>query len=153
MRLFFRCWLTMWVIAATTFAQSNQVIRVSEARAIQPAEVSIAINPTNPNNIIGVSFQSGAPGGVSNFAYVTTDGGKTWKTIKTKNVKGITQGDDVITFDANGAAHHAFIAFTGIRVLKSSRAATGIIVNTTRDGGASWEEPVAAIDHINSVTP
>jgi hypothetical protein len=153
MKLFFRCWVMVCFIVSTTVAQSHKVVRITEAKANQPAEVSIAINPTNPNNIIGVSFQFASAGGVSNFAYVTTDGGNTWKTVATKNVKGITQGDDVITFDANGAAHHAFIAFTGIRVPKPSRAATGIIVNSTRDGGASWEEPVAAVDHINTVTP
>lgn len=153
MRFSFRCWLTLCVFISTTFAQSNQVVRITEESAIQPAEVSIAINPTNPNNIIGVSFQYANPGGVSNFAYVTTDGGKTWKTMATKNVKGITQGDDVITFDASGAAHHAFIAFAGIRVPRPRRAVTGIIVNSTRDGGTSWEEPVPAIDHLNSVTP
>jgi hypothetical protein len=141
------------LIPLEVFAQTHEVVRVSEVNANQPAEVSIAINPTNPNNIIGVSFQFAGPGGVSNFAYVTTDGGKTWKTVATKNTKAITQGDDVITFDASGAAHHAFIAFAGIRVPKPRRAVTGIIVNTTRDGGATWEEPVPAIDHINSVTP
>ncbi|MEW6129070.1 MAG: sialidase family protein [Acidobacteriota bacterium] len=153
MKFFCSGLLSLCLIAGNAIAQSNTVVRISDDKAIQPAEVSIAINPTNPDNLIGVSFQYGRPGGTSNFAYVTKDGGKTWKTIETKNVKGITQGDDVITFDSQGAAHHAFIAFTGIRVVKPKRAVTGIIVNSSRDGGLNWDEPVPAIDHINSVTP
>ena len=153
MKVFLCCLLLSAIFTTSSFAQSNVVVRITEPNAIQPAEVSVAINPTNPNNIIATSFQYGKVGGTSNFTYTSTDGGKTWKTFETKNLKGITQGDDVITFDSKGTAHHAFIAFAGIRVPRPKRAITGIIVSSSSDGGFTWNEPVPAIDHINSVTP
>lgn len=153
MKRFLSASLMSLLLVASSFAQSNTVVRITEPNAIQPAEVSVAINPTNPNNIIATSFQYVKTGGTSNFTYTSTDGGKTWKTVETKNIKSVTQGDDVITFDGKGNAHHAFIAFAGIYVPRPKRAITGIIISSSSDGGITWNEPVPAIDHINSVTP
>jgi hypothetical protein len=65
------------VLSFPGFAQSHRVVQITEKDALNPAEVSVAINPKNPNNIIGVSLQYGKPGQarVSNCRYVTHDGG------------------------------------------------------------------------------
>lgn len=135
------------------FAQ--HVVRVSDADAINPAEVSIAINPKNPDNIIAASFQTGRPPRprASSFNYVSMDGGKTWKTIPVSNPKALTQGDDTVYFSGDGTAYHAHLSFVGIRVAKPARAESGILVEASRDGGLTWNESVPAINHINSVTP
>src|SRR5258708_2470 len=80
-------------------AQAQQVVRISEPDAVNPAEVSIAINPKNPDNIVGASFQPGIPPKprASSYNYVTLDGGKTWKTVPSANSKNLTQGDDTVT--------------------------------------------------------
>src|SRR6185312_3694362 len=91
---------------ALTAAQ--QVVRITEPSAINPAEVSIAINPSNPDNMIAASFQIGRPpkprAGSSH--YVTFDGGKTWKTVATPNPSNLVQGDDVVVFGSDGIAYH-----------------------------------------------
>src|SRR6266550_5274050 len=118
-------------------AFAQQVVRVSDANAIDPAEVSIAINPRNPNNIVAASFQSGRPPRprAGSYNYVSMDGGKTWKTIPVNDPKGLTQGDDTVYFGSDGTAYHAHLSFVGIRVSKPKRAESGILVEASRDGG------------------
>ncbi|MBI3653956.1 MAG: exo-alpha-sialidase [Acidobacteria bacterium] len=147
--------LILLILTINSFAQSHSVVQISPAGAIGTCEVSVAINPTNPNNIIGTSHMNGLPGGgrVNNATYVTTDGGKTWKTMPTQNPKSLVQGDDSIAFGSDGTAYHAYMSFDGIRVPRPKRAVGGMWVETSKDGGRSWNEAVPAIEHINSVTP
>jgi hypothetical protein len=130
-------------------------VRVSESDAINPAEVSIAINPKNPDNIVASSFQTGRPPRphAGSYNYVSTDGGKTWKTIPVEDPRGLTQGDDTVYFGSDGSAYHAHLSFVGIRVARPPRAESGILVEASKDGGLTWNESVPAINHINSVTP
>src|ERR1700736_5494077 len=79
-------WIAVALTLFTFFAQdayAQRVVRVSEPDAINPAEVSIAINPRNPNNIVGASFQTGSPPKprAGSYTYVSMDGGRTWKTV------------------------------------------------------------------------
>lgn len=147
--------LLLLTLSLTARAQTHRVVRISDKDAVNPSEVSVAINPKNPDNIIGVSLQSGRPGQarVSNARYVTMDGGKTWTTVAAPNPRQVPQGDDSIAFSSEGIAYHAYMSFDGIRVKRPSRAFTGIWVSATRNGGSGWTEPVPVIDHINSVTP
>src|SRR5467141_4100777 len=128
-------------------ALAQNVVRVSEPDAINPAEVSIAINPRNPDNMVGASFQRGRPPRPSSgsYNYLTLDGGKTWKTVPTVDPHNLTQGDDAVSFGADGSVYHAHLSFVGIRVLRPARAESGIIVDSSRDGGLSWNDPVPAI--------
>jgi hypothetical protein len=152
---FFRLALVICLITTSVLAQSHTVVRITEPDVIGACEVSVAINPTNPNNIIGTSHTSGRAGGVrmNNAAYVTTDGGKTWKMVPTQNPKGLVQGDDSITFASDGTAYHAYMSFDGIRVQRPRRAVSAMLVASSKDGGLTWNESVPAIEHINSVTP
>jgi len=140
---------------ASRLAFGQQVVRVSNVDAINPAEVSIAINPKNPDNIVAASFQTGRPPRprAGSYNYVSTDGGKTWKTIPVADPKNLTQGDDAVCFSGDGTAHHAHLSFVGIRVAKPPRAESGILIESSKDGGLTWNESVPAINHINSVTP
>jgi hypothetical protein len=136
-------------------ALAQRVIRVSDPDAINPAEVSIAINPKNPDNIVAASFQTGRPPKprASSYNYVSMDGGKTWKSVPVENPKGLTQGDDAVYFGGDGTAYHTHLSFVGIRAAKPPRAESGILVEASSDGGLSWKESVPAINHINSVIP
>src|SRR5258705_5266478 len=122
-------------------AFAQQVVRVSDAEAINPAEVSIAINPKNPDNIVAASFQTGRPPRprASSYNYVSMDGGKTWKTIPVADPKNLTQGDDTVYFGNDGTAYHAHLSFVGIRVAKPSRAENGILIEASKDGGLTWD--------------
>jgi len=134
---------------------AQKVFRVSDPDAINPAEVSIAINPKNPDNIVAASFQAGQPPRprYASYYYVSMDGGKTWKTIPVEDLKNLTQGDDAVYFSSDGTAYHIHLSFVGIRVAMPPRAESGMIVESSKDGGLTWNEPVTAINHVNTVTP
>ena len=131
----------------------HRVVRITGPEARQPAEVSVAINPTDPSHLVAVSHQSNRPGHApSNYAYVSEDGGRTWKSVASRNPDNRNQGDDAVIFDADGVCRHTYIAFEGIRVPRPRRAATGIFLASSRDGVA-WDAPVPVVDHVNSVEP
>jgi hypothetical protein len=134
---------------------AQQVVRITEPSAINPAEVTIAINPKNPDNMIAASFQTGHPPKprAGSYHYVTFDGGKTWKTVMTPNPTNLVQGDDVIVFSNDGIAYHVHLSFDGIRQARPVRAESGMIINVSKDGGNTWSEGTAAVDHINTVIP
>jgi len=154
-----RLWAKITVLVAILGiygeAAAQQIVRVTEPDAIGPAEVTIAINPKNPENIAAASFQTGRPPRprAGSYNYVSTDGGKTWKTVPVADPKGLTQGDDTVYFSNDGTVYHAHLSFEGIRVARPPRAESGILVDASRDGGLTWNESVPAINHVNSVTP
>jgi len=104
--------------------------------------------------MIGVSLQNGPPGTprTSNFVYVSTNAGKTWRTVPAANPGRRVQGDDAVTFGPVGIAYRTYISLEGIRVRRPERAFSGILLSASRDG-LTWSEPVAVIDHVNSVAP
>jgi hypothetical protein len=134
---------------------AQRVVRVTEPEALNPAEVTIAINPRNPANIVAASFQAGRPPKprAGSYNYVSMNGGKTWKTVASPDPQNLVQGDDAVAFSNDGTLYHVHLAFDGIRVQRPKRAMSGILVDSSRDGGLTWGEPVPAINHINSVTP
>jgi hypothetical protein len=141
--------------AACASAQSHRVTRISPDTLRQPAEVAVAINPTDPDNIVAVGLAEGKTAGVrvTNYAFVTVDGGDTWVTTAAPNPAQRVQGDDAIAFDADGNAYRSYISFEGIRVDRPERAENGIFVSRSPDGGISWLDPVPVVDHINTVEP
>jgi hypothetical protein len=131
-----------------------RVVDVTPAEARRPAEVSVAINPSNPEHAIAVMLQAGAPGEprVSNWSYASHDGGVTWTPVRADNAGGRPQGDDAVVFGADGTAFHSYISFDGIRVERPQRAFSGIFVRSTKDG-LEWNAPVPVVDHINTAIP
>ena len=128
---------------------------ISPLDARRPAEVALAINPTNPEHVIATFIQSTTPGTQprsSNWAYVSTDGGLVWKGAPAPNPEKRVQGDDVVVFGRDGTALHTYIAFDGIRVERPERAVTGIWTRRSQDG-VVWEPAVPVIDHVNTVIP
>src|SRR3954471_21458395 len=103
---------------ASHLTLAQQVVRVTDADAVNPAEVTIAINPKNPDNIVAASFQAGRPPRPpsGSYSYSSMDGGKTWKTVPVADPKGLTQGDGVVYVGSDGTAYHAHLSFVGIRV-------------------------------------
>lgn len=150
---FLAAFIFLTCFSAVTFAQ--KVVRVSDPDAINPAEVTIAINPKNPANVVAASFAIGKsprpPYG--SYNYSSMDGGLTWKTIPVADPKDLTQGDDAVYFSSDGTVYHIHLSFIGIRVSRPKRAANGMMVESSSDGGLTWSEPVAAINHENTVIP
>jgi hypothetical protein len=135
-----------------TAAFTHEVVRVSSPQTRSAVETSVAINPNKPNHIIAVALGPVPGSGTSDFAFVSEDGGHTWKTVALPNPSQRTQGDDSIAFSADGTALHMYISFTGIRVARPAKASTGIFLSTSRDGLA-WTDPTPVVDQLNTVTP
>ena len=142
-------------ILCSPLTSAQQVVRITEPSASNAGEVSIAINPKNPDNMIAASFQVGRPPGprAGSRHYVTFDAGKTWKTLPTPNLPQMVQGDDIVVFSSDGIAYHVHLSFDGIRVARPARAENGMIVNVSKDGGNTWTDGTAAVNHVNTVTP
>ena len=147
--------IVLGLIVGAQLTLAQQVVRITEPSAINPGEVSIAINPKNPDNMIAASFQVGRPPKprAGSYHYVTFDGGKTWKTVQTPNPTNLVQGDDVLAFSNDGVAYHVHLSFDGIRLARPVRAENGMIVNVSKDGGNTWTDGTAAINHVNTVIP
>lgn len=109
-------------------------------------ETSIAVNPTNVNNIIGGAndYQLGVnPGGhisesVLSRAHVTFDGGKTWSMYPIfSNSSYQGTGDPALAFDASG---HAYYGTLGFRFVGPSSATNpDVLVSNSGDGGKTWD--------------
>ena len=108
-------------------------------------ETSIAVNPTDENNIIGGAndYQLAVnPGGqvsqsVHSRAHVTFDGGRTWSEYPI-TFGGTYQatGDPAVAFDAAGRAYYATLGF---RFVGPSNALNpDILVANSPDGGQTW---------------
>ena len=114
---------------------------------------SVAVNPTDPSNIIGVYQQDrwalGASRGV--VAAVSHDGGQTW-TATWPHFSICAGGnaanggdyqrtrDPWVSFAPNGDAY--FISRTGSPIGDPSSSPAAILVSKSVDGGDHWSEPV-----------
>ena len=131
------------------FARTD--VNVTQREGTQ-AETSIAVNPTDPNNIIIGSndFDSddGAP--LNDSVWVTKDGGKKWVREKIPVPVGTSSsGDPTIVFNRAGRAVYAHVVFgnTGERTLAAA---------VSDDKGDSWTHALitaAMVDSINDDKP
>jgi len=109
-------------------------------------ETSIAVNPTNTQNMIGGvnDYQlSLNPGGhlgetILSRAHVTVDGGKTWTEYPVfSNSTYQATGDPSLAFDAIG---HAYYGTLGFRFVGPANASNpDVLVSNSGDGGKTWD--------------
>jgi hypothetical protein len=108
-------------------------------------ETSIAVNPTDHNNIIGGvnDYQLGInPGGhvsqtLRSRAHVSFDGGKTWTMYPVNsNASYQATGDPAVAFDANGHAYYATLGFRFVGPVNAQN--PDVIVSNSGDGGVTW---------------
>ena len=108
-------------------------------------ETSIAVNPTNPNNMIGgvndYQLTLNPDGHLSETilsqAHVTFDGGATWADYPVfSNAAYQATGDPGLSFDANG---HAYYSTLGFRFVSKANAQNpDVLVSNSGDGGKTW---------------
>jgi hypothetical protein len=107
-------------LAGTTVFAQSQNVRLDREGA-QPEEVTIAINPTNPDNLIA--------GANLRYYFHSDDGGETWTQAQ---MPSGTWGDPCVIFDAGGRAYFANLVYGW----------DAIIVRHSDDGGKTWSEAV-----------
>ena len=116
----------------------------------------IAVNPTNPNNLIGVYQQDRyAFGGARGLAAaVSHDGGATWSATYphfsfcaggTATNGGDFQraSDPWVSFAPNGDAYFISLSITFVGPVSATGSA--ILVSKSTDGGDNWSEPVTLV--------
>jgi hypothetical protein len=109
-------------------------------------ETSIAVNPTNPLNMVGFTNDtqfavnpSGnfMEGGISRVRF-TMDGGKSWTTIGLVSNQYNFTGDPAVSFDAHGTLYLTSLGFR----YNGGKSPTGVepdvIFSSSADGGQTW---------------
>ena len=132
--------------------QGFEVINISQSANWTNAQTEtwMAINPTNPQNLIATSndnhYLSGRDGWRMS-AFSTTDGGKNWKHSKTPSNEGLafstvgtggTIFDPGIAFDSKGNAFYSYgFTQTGPDRAKNKN---GVFIAKSTDGGRTWSD-------------
>ena len=114
-------------------------------------EPHVAINPTNPDNVIGVWQQDryssgGAARGL--MTGVSFDGGNTWtpRSLPWSQCSGgeyQRATDPWVTFSPNGTAHQVALGVSGESFTPSGVSA--VLASRSTDGGITWSNPVTLI--------
>lgn len=111
-------------------------------------EPYLAVNPANPNNLIGVWQQDrwsngGANGLVTGFSL---DGGRTWAARRAPFSRCAggsyaRASDPWVTFSPDGTAYQVALAFSG--GARQPGSSSAVLVSRSFDGGDRWSEPLA----------
>ena len=103
-------------------------VRVTDPRSNDPEEVTVAINPTNPLNLVA--------GANLRYYYFSLDGGTSWTQ---RLLPAGTWGDPCVIFDNMGTAYYGH--------LTDSRPIGGkwidrLTIHRSSDGGRNWSDSV-----------
>ena len=152
-------------VRANQDCSSNTVPRYA-GRGQAQNETSIAVNPTNPKNVIGTQNDYRRGDGSCGYDF-SKDSGKDWGSGLLPigfSVGGVdnssasrhywtSSGDPAIAFDSTGAAYYSCGVFdrsfptndTALCPNPAGNCASGIFVFRSVDGGASWNFPGGSI--------
>jgi uncharacterized repeat protein (TIGR01451 family) len=124
--------------AAAPFGGATVQVNLDTTPPSAQQETTIAVNPTNPRNLVAGSITWELGDGQCG-AYASTDRGRTWTHQVLPDVPTFTAaGDPVVAFDANGTAYYLCMN------LKGGNGRTQYVWRST-DGGAHWLGPALAI--------
>ncbi|HEX3298970.1 MAG TPA: sialidase family protein [Actinomycetota bacterium] len=148
-------------ICTQTWHQGN--VYRTDCEGNQPDnETSIAIDPTDPNRILGaandyqgVLIPGGGFGGNAIYtrAMLSTDGGHTWVTHPIPYKQYRATGDPAVAYDADGTAYIGTLGF-GYSNGGSAFRNPDILVSHSDDGGVNWSRPsVVAVGPGSWMTP
>ncbi len=119
-------YILVLLYTGSLFAQIKNV-KVSSDSSRQPNEVTIAINPLNPEII--------AAGSNLNYFFSSTDAGNTW-TEKTMSSSLGVWGDPSVIFDNKGNLFYAHLS----NPVTNGYWVDRIVVQKSEDNGATWND-------------
>lgn len=117
----------------TTLIDQSQirVVKIEQGNFFSPCEPSIAINPTNPDNIVA--------GAILDKVYVSNDGGQNWTKSKLESSFGV-YGDPVIRCDYEGNFYYAHLSNPNGMAFRDSAFLDRIVIQKSSDMGVSWTD-------------
>jgi hypothetical protein len=127
-------------ITSPLFLNSNMIAKETEQYQMQN-ESSIAVNPQNPNQLIGSAVDY--RGESSTWVYYSEDAGKTW--INYNLGKYIPSwkcsNDPSVAFDAEG---YAYLVYGGFGIIDDTShgenfGENGVFISISSDGGKTWD--------------
>lgn len=118
--------LVLLILPSITLTQYKN-IKVNSI-SNNPEEVSIAINPRHPNNLV-------AGANINNY-YYSFDGGNTWINKEISDSKNGVWGDPVLIFDNNGAAYYFHLSRPS-----NAQWIDRIVCQRSTDGGMTFGNP------------
>ncbi|MDQ6695741.1 MAG: glycoside hydrolase [Chloroflexota bacterium] len=112
-------------------------VRANAVSTNDQQEPTLAVDPTNPNNIIAAA-KDWRTGPKQVWDYHSTDGGKTWADshLDLQASELPNQSDPVLAFDAQGTAYMSVIAYN-----QNDLSVGGIVVARSTDVGQTWSKP------------
>ncbi len=126
MKKYYKLILLLHLFTFNTFSQ-YQNVRVDAANSNQPEEVSIAINPINPNNIA-------AAANINHF-FRSSDGGLTWQTSFLSSSFGVW-GDPSVIYDELGNLYFGHLSNPPLPGYWIDR----IVVQRSTNNGINWND-------------
>ena len=128
-----------------------EVVNVSSSWTNAQSETWMAVNPTNPMNVIATANDNAYLSGYDGWrmsSFYSKDGGKTWKHSPTPRNLGAyftphktysaTIFDPAVTFDSKGDAYYAY-GFTETGKTVNTEEKNGVFVVKSTNGGENWE--------------
>jgi len=122
-------YLALTILSTFTAEAQYPNIRINNPVNTDPEEVTIAINPANPQNL--------AAGANLYYNYYSTDGGFSWRQGQMTSTYGVW-GDPCIIYDATGNLYYAHLSNPHSGGYWIDR----IVVQKSTDGGISWSPGV-----------
>lgn len=132
--------------------KANATDQFGSGEGLPANETAIAINPTDPNNVIAGTNDYEPAVDATMGLYVSFDGGHTWpysrhaRQVVTPDRSMYGSGDPVIGFDREGVAYAAFISFG------RANCDSYIAVIRSEDGGVTWTAPYDSVPGGTGVT-
>ena len=143
-------------VASTFTAGCSGVADTGTLYGNAEVEPQVAINPANPNNLIGTWQQDRWSNGGSQGIKVgyTLDSGATWSTralpisrcgggIDANGGDYERASDPWVTFSPNGVAYQMSLAISGTAFQPGS--ASALLVMRSADGGRNWTGPITLL--------
>lgn len=135
--------LLFFTILFSSFIGKTQNVNLSNTSFFE-GEPYIAINPTNPNNLVvaWMGFQFGNGSGLTIKVKSSFNRGITWTSpVLLPHIHSTyTSADVSLAFDASGKLYLSYIDS------RQSPDSGGVYVARSLNGGVSWSTPVQAID-------
>ncbi len=113
-----------------------------------PAEPSIAVNPTDPRELVVAWIQDRTPGELGNVVAISHDGGASWTESVLPGLTTCTggpytlAGDPWVSIGADGTIYVSSLTRHAGDPARPATSTGDVVVSVSYDSGKSWEHPV-----------